>query len=332
MAKGLGIVLVVVAHALPKNHIVWQFVNQFHMPFFFVISGYLYVQKDSWYRFVIRKIRTLWIPFVSTSLLTNVIGILFGESSFGGIKSIIKMILLLEAGPLLGAIWFIRVLFYALIFYDLITRISNKALKEKAEIGLSFLSTAMLAIGINTQLPAQGSVVLNSIAFIHLGKVLRNHKLLEKIHVFVAVAAIAVCFVISLINKTSYVGNTYTYPVLFAIAAITGSVGLMALCICIYKDARPFRGLLYFGKNSMGPMIWQFIAFKLVIGIQIAVYHLGWNRIFDFPVIYEYANLPWVILDVIVGLYGSIILYKMINQPIDNLSAKAEEWLLARLN
>lgn len=241
------------------------------------------------------------------------------------------MLLLLEAGPLLGAIWFIRVLFYAVILYDVITRVSDKVLKEKSELVISILSAAMLAVGISTQLPAQGSVVLNSIAFIHIGKVCRNHKLFEKIHTLAAVATIAVCFVISLINRTSYVGNTYSYPALFVIAAITGSIGLMALCKCIYRDVHPFRRLLYLGRNSMGPMIWQFVAFKLVIGMQILVYHLGWNRISDFPVIYEYANLPWVILDVIVGLYGSILLYKIINQPVDNLSAKAEQWVLTKL-
>ena len=333
VAKGVGIVLVVLAHALPKDHIIWQFINQFHMPFFFMISGFLYSTKTSWVKFVIRKIRTLWVPFVFSSVLTKAVSIVIGKTSVGGgVKSIIKMFLLLEAGPLLGAIWFIRVLFYAVIIYDLIIRISDKVLKEKSEVGLSVLSVVMFVVGINTQLPAQGSVVLNSIAFIHLGKELRNHRLIERIHILAAVVAIAACFAISLMNRTSYVGNTYTYPVLFVIAAITGSIGLATLCRCVYKDVPPLRWLVFLGKNSMGPMIWQFVTFKLVIGVQIVFYHLGWNRISDFPVIYEYAKLPWVILGVITGLYGSILLYKMINRPIDNLSMKAEQWLLAKFN
>lgn len=331
VAKGVGIVLVVLAHAIPKNHVIWQFINQFHMPFFFMVSGYLYSTKNSWVKFVVRKIRTLWLPFVFTSILTRAVSIVIGKTLVGGIKSIVKMFLLLEAGPLLGAIWFIRVLFYAVIVYDLITRVSDKVLKEKSEVGLSVLSVVMIVIGISIQLPAQGSVVLNSIAFIHLGKVLRNHRLIERIHILAAVVAIAMCFAISLINRTSYVGNTYTFPVLFVIAAITGSIGLMALCRCIYRNTLPFRGLLYLGRNSMGLMIWQFVTFKLVIAIQIVFYHLGWNRISDFPVIYEYANLPWVTLDVIAGLYVSILLYKIINQPVDNLSAKAEQWVLTKL-
>lgn len=263
VAKGVGIVLVVLAYALPKDHVIWQFINQFHMPFFFMISGYLYSTKTSWVKFVVRKIKTLWVPFVFSSVITKAASIVIGKTSVGGVKNIIKMLLLLEAGPLLGAIWFIRVLFYAVILYDVITRVSDKVLKEKSELVISILSAAMLAVGISTQLPAQGSVVLNSIAFIHIGKVCRNHKLFEKIHTLAAVATIAVCFVISLINRTSYVGNTYSYPALFVIAAITGSIGLMALCKCIYRDVHPFRRLLYLGRNSMGPMIWQFVAFKL---------------------------------------------------------------------
>ena len=190
----------------------------------------------------------------------------------------------------------------------------------------------MFVVGISTQLPAQGSVVLNSIAFIHLGKELQNHRLIERIHILAAVVAIATCFAISLMNRTSYVGNTYTYPVLFVIAAITGSIGLASLCRCVYKAVPPLRWLVFLGKNSMGPLIWQFVTFKLVILIQMVFYHLELNRISDFPVIYEYANLPWVILDVIVGMYISILLYKIINQPIDNLTAKAEQWVLTKLS
>ena len=42
IAKGMGIILVVLAHALDKESIIWRIINQFHMPLFYMISGYLY--------------------------------------------------------------------------------------------------------------------------------------------------------------------------------------------------------------------------------------------------------------------------------------------------
>lgn len=84
VAKGVGIVLVVLAHALPKDHVIWQFINQFHMPFFFMISGYLYSTKTSWVKFVVRKIKTLWVPFVFSSVITKAASIVIGKTSVGG--------------------------------------------------------------------------------------------------------------------------------------------------------------------------------------------------------------------------------------------------------
>ncbi len=328
-AKGVGIILVVLAHALPKTHFLWIWINQFHMPLFFMISGYLYSTKPDWKRFAVRKMRTLWIPFVFTSTITRVISSILGNGSGWGVKSIIRMLLLLEAGPMLGAIWFLRVLLYALLLYDLMVRGAAKLFREKKEFVLSALAVLLLVVGIHTQLPAQGSVVLNSIAFIHLGQVLHNRKLLDRFHPIAAFSAIALSGAVSLANRTSYVNNTYTYPLAFIVAAVAGSIGLIGLCRCMPTAYGISEILEYIGKNSIGPMIWQFVSFKAVEGIQILFYHLEWNRISDFPVIYDYAYGFWIPLCVVAGLFGSVLLYQLINRPVDHLCVKGEHWLLS---
>ena len=61
IAKGIGILLVVWAHAKGpfQSHI-----YQFHMPFFFLISGYLYSSKKNFLEYLKGKICSLYIPFV----------------------------------------------------------------------------------------------------------------------------------------------------------------------------------------------------------------------------------------------------------------------------
>lgn len=47
IAKGIGIILVVIGHLHGINHIIHDFFYLFHMPLFFIISGYLYNHKTT---------------------------------------------------------------------------------------------------------------------------------------------------------------------------------------------------------------------------------------------------------------------------------------------
>lgn len=70
IAKALGIILMVLAHArCPQwlEHFIWMF----HMPLFFCVSGYCF--KDKYLgdakTFVMKRIKALYIPFVKWSLV-----------------------------------------------------------------------------------------------------------------------------------------------------------------------------------------------------------------------------------------------------------------------
>lgn len=43
--KGIGIILMIVAHTYGPNHMIWDFIYAFHMPLFFIVSGYFYKQS-----------------------------------------------------------------------------------------------------------------------------------------------------------------------------------------------------------------------------------------------------------------------------------------------
>ena len=74
IAKAIGIILMVVAHAgIPDmfNH----FIVMFHMPLFFFVSGYCFKEKylSTPAVFVLKRIKGLYVPFVkySLSLVSN---------------------------------------------------------------------------------------------------------------------------------------------------------------------------------------------------------------------------------------------------------------------
>lgn len=335
LAKGIGIILVVWAHAISREAYLWVLINQFHMPLFFMISGYLYKTKENWGKFLIGKIRSLWLPYVVSSLITIIISVLLGAEGGGlvfWLKKIIKVCLLLEAGPLLGATWFLQVLFYAIIIYDLIVRVARRTCRTRAEMAMSAIAIICLLVGILTHLPFRTSVILNTVFFLHFGQMVKNHRKWEDWKLLVFLVLLGVCAGISAVNRTSYTTNTYTYPLLFVIGAVAGSVGVIGICRKIYRENKVYGTVSWMGQNSIGPLIWQFVTFKIVIAAQIAVYQLPWSRIGDFPVIYEYASGLWVLLDIIVGIGVSMLIYKLINKPVDKLATRAEKRLLGRLS
>lgn len=69
IAKGIGILLMVAAHAgIPD--VFFRYIYMFHMPFFFFMSGYCFKEKylSSPIVFINKRIRGLYIPFKNLTL------------------------------------------------------------------------------------------------------------------------------------------------------------------------------------------------------------------------------------------------------------------------
>lgn len=323
IAKSIGIFLVVLAHALPRDNYFWRLINLFHMPLFFIISGYLYQNKGSIIQFVKHKIITLWIPYITCSGITVLVTILLHllrlmQYQYGfSIKYIVKIIFMLDMGPLLGASWFIQVLFYAAIAYNIVERfvdtIINKNEQQKTLI-LNTLSVLFLVIGLNTSLIFRGSVILNSIAYFNVGVIFRKNR--ELIFKFGRKLLLPIFIVVPLIAKNncaSYVTNTYSNKLLFLMTSILGSFGILLLSHELETEKSKLVAQTQFiGRNTMAILFWQFVSFKLVILLQIAYYQLPVSCISTFPVMYEYDGVVWIFLYVIAGIYVSI----MLNYPI----------------
>lgn len=314
LAKAVGIILVVWAHALPKENDLWNFINQFHMPLFYFISGYLYLCKDRWKDFLYKKIKNFAFPYVFCSYLTLIIMVLCGKEAIS-VKKVIKIALLLERGPLLGAIWFLGVLFYAIIIYDLMHRILKQQNFMNKNLILCLLCFAGIVAGVNITLPFRISNVLVAVGFIHLGQLCRNNRIMDKLSGLIVVPFVGLVAFIAKINFVSVSTNTYTSPGLFLIAAIAGSGSVFIICRELIQAAGEenmvIKHLIFIGKNTIGIVIWQFWAFKIIMLLQIVVYKLPMAKLVEYPVIYQYAGWGWVLWDMIAAVYASILFHRL---------------------
>ena len=89
IAKGLGILFVVWSHA--KGPFT-PYMYQFHMPLFFLISGFLFNSRNTPAQFLGKKVRSLYIPFVFWNLCSLLITTALHIQEFSDIHLVLSLI------------------------------------------------------------------------------------------------------------------------------------------------------------------------------------------------------------------------------------------------
>jgi len=182
--KGLGILTVVWGHSGSKNafYMFW-----FHMPLFFLVSGYLYRFKpqQKGLAYVQRKAKHLLVPYVFYLLLITLtmfsVSIWKGQSTGQFFSD--NWIALLFGGSLLEGVyatfWFTTCLFFVQISFDYLCRKVPSSLNK----GLFLVGCYLMAYWESRYLPGMFvpwnlDVGLYALVFYGLGHFLRQYKLL----------------------------------------------------------------------------------------------------------------------------------------------------------
>lgn len=304
-AKGIGCILVVSAHAMPKDTIIWIMINQFHMPLFFVISGFLLKTDIDFMLFIKKKAKALYLPYVISGICTYLVSMLintdYSINTFKNLlKAIMKLILMIQPGPLLGATWFLASLLLAEVIVYGLNRTNNFAAIKTIAVCTMFL------LGINTHLPYKISTTLVATFFVYLGfyvnKISLEHKYYSKYGLIATLASSIILFLSAPVNRVSFSTNTYQNKILFIPIALVGIVGVYSLSILSVKRKNIVGDILiWLGKNSIAILIWQFIAFKIITLIQIIYYKEDISNISMFP--YFYTSIIWVLLYTLAGVF-----------------------------
>lgn len=126
-AKGIGIILVVIYHHLLGADYINNWISSFHMPLFFMITGYLYAFRDDCSKpvgvFIVQKLKGLMYPFVTLSFIVILWNAFFYNVLFPSItpeNNSLEIFLLTITTYGYHALWFVPCLFYSsVVFYVL---------------------------------------------------------------------------------------------------------------------------------------------------------------------------------------------------------------------
>ena len=152
VAKGIGILLVALAHAdislvSPYLH---KFIYAFHMPLFFFLSGYFFKPGIPFWALLKKRFNSILKPYLVTIFLIYIVSLSFTNMRFAtAIGRILKS--MYATGYYIDwvQLWFLPSLFvtslFAFLFYRVVlTRINNRYLRWSVLLGLPAIAIPFL--------------------------------------------------------------------------------------------------------------------------------------------------------------------------------------------
>lgn len=328
--KGIGIVLMVAVHGgAPFSH----FINLFHMPIFFIASGYFWNNKnsenfDSLKKFIFRKIKTLWLPFVLYNTALIVLNNFFlnigfytsnaeflsltGESS-NAICSImsLKEIILASAktvafagkSRLASPTWFLGSLFMVTVTHALVEFVVLKMRKVRVAyvimvLGMAAGATVVSFCGI--ALPNSAHTVFAGSLAYYMGIAIRHWNMMDKVkkYKWYLLGGSAVGLVI--LNRFGTIAmwsGSITNILYFVVVSLLGWTLLWSIAkVCNQPLCKCFA---YLGSHSMWILLLHIVCFKLVTFVYLMLSGGNMLLLASIPRLNSVPNYLWIFYSVV---------------------------------
>lgn len=243
--KGIAILLVVVGHNCEGK--LNSFIFSFHMPLFFLISGYLFSSKLP-KKYFIKSFERLLIPYFSFLIILTIPFIIINIHKEVSIKENITLIIsnLLGGGNLTGALgplWFITVLFVANNVFNFIIYL------KKIPVFFIFIPlltiVGFLLIYYNNYLPWNLSVVPIAVLYLGVGYLLKHiytyNKYFSPKYKFFNCIAIITLLIVYLFSNNLRMDLKYAQygiPILSFVVSIISSIAISYFAFIISRNKK----------------------------------------------------------------------------------------------
>lgn len=334
-AKGIGILLVVIAH-VNYSHPLLTIIYSFHMPLFFVLSGILFKPQSygSFIGFLKRKIQTLICPYVLFYLLSIiycvVVQLAADYNNFNWelyFEYFLQMFISQGSANVVNApLWFVPCLMLVETIYYFISK-ANKCITAIVSVlltGIGWLFESGLLGFNNTLLPWSMDSAMFAVGFFALGNLAKDcaPKFATYVKsdrygaikcIGIILACIGLLIPLALINgKVSLGSKILNNGFLLYATGIIGSLCVLSLGVLLEK----VKILTYCGKNSFYIMSVHYLA-KDAIRM--------FCKFADIPM-YDKTNFAETIIPIIIVLCLSlsfVSIYNRIKSVILNKGIKS---------
>lgn len=271
VAKGITIILMVLGH----TSIPWRasnFIFAFHMPLFFIASGWC----TSWGKyktgeFVLRKVKTLLVPFIVYSAAVILIAYLtdYKEITLGGGVE----------GWKGYALWFVPVLFFAMILAKLITIMPVVWVRCTVCVGLIVLGALMRYYHVH--IPWTMATVPYATFLVLFGSSMKKYsRIIEKPKWWVFVLCLLLTVVISQKWRLDLAWNSILPVSVLTIGALTGTV--MMFIASSYLSRVPLIAKVF---AAIGKETFVVLAFSQILCLTISHYY-PCNKIIEYGLMF----------------------------------------------
>lgn len=321
--KGVGITLMIMGH-IGFGGKFDRYIHSFHMPLFFIVSGYLYSEKREVpiKVLLLNKVKRFLVPYIFFAIV-NYVCWLFVNIKKSNIFAPLGHLIWhnTEKLPICGAIWFLTAIFWTEVIYIVIQRtVKNRVAKEIIIWGLS-VGISIVQSYISFTLPLSIDIGIVCMGFYHVGHILRriettlllNYMVTFKFNkgkiiplmIVVMLSNFVLTFVTPYINVKM---RWYGIVPAFWGNAILGTIGFYLLALIIdHEEQFPFvikigSLLATMGKNSI-----VFLGFN-----QLLI--LFWNRMLKQIDATEYVHhLFLALLNLCFSISSLLLFSKVIN-------------------
>lgn len=327
IAKGIGILLVVIGHCVPNIFHIKQFIYLFHMPLFFFLSGYCYrvESEEKMLEYIFRKVKTLYIPFV----MCNGIALLFHQlfcrigvypeaSRFTSIGQLIRyciqILLCIKMEDIVAPTWFLPILMFVSIGYAILR-------KMIARVRLSSFAVYICAVAIYLSgfcIPRGGLyrayiLVAMGMFSYNMGFVFRKYCVFERISNYITALFMVILLISAQFIDINLIQMRIGDPVSYALLSIMGICVTVKLAEALVKVQFDFFSEM--GSNSLVILKWHYYIF-LVITVAQKMLITGKieGGIEGFVMYYSpvpFCKFFWFCLYVIGGIYVPLTVDKM---------------------
>ena len=319
IAKGIGIILMVIGHT--RMGFIHYFIYYFHMPLFFLISGYFFKEIYLYNKieFFKKRINGTYKPFVKWGFLflifhnvfykLNIYSSVYGfencVSSFYSIKEYIfnglGVLKMSHTEQLIGTYWFLHDLFFSSLISLILCFTLSKFRFFDFEIKIIFLIIICLITSIifctrNIFLPLGINARLFLVNAFYLSGYIYNrfeNRIVYSFRGFLLsfVSLILITVYLKPISMSTLNGNNIILYFLIAFVGIYFVFNLSyRLELFKYKNI-----IIYIGENTLYILTFHLLSFKLVSLIYVFIENLPIEYISKFPVIYTQDSYMWII-------------------------------------